>query len=400
MNPAWAGVILKAAKAPLAVDFFDDEDDETQPRRGARPVDESEPARGGGGGGGRHGPHLPHPHGGPPASKQQARARQIAFLIGAVVVLILLVIAFRGCMNARKDRSFENYVSDLSAITADTAPLSDGFFSLLDDNAGQASEDIGLQNQVNGDAGAAQGLLDRARGLDAPDELGSAQEQIVLSYELRHDALVGIASHLDDLSGGNRDKAIDAIYTQMKVLSASDILFARARDQIEQALADEEIVVDEGVPESQFLPANPNYLEPSVTEGAITGASVEGTTADDTECKGDGETHGMGLVGSTLLPSGTALVDGGSVTAPDTDDTLSVDVQNQGTTEETDVEVSVSGDVSGSETIDSIGSQETQAVEIPLESLPKGGATIEVEVATVGCEQVADNNSASYTVTF
>jgi hypothetical protein len=142
--------------------------------------------------------------------------RQIGFLVGAVVLLILVVIAFRGCMNARKDRSFENYVSDLTAITNDTEPLSTGFFDLLSGKgADQAAQDIGLQNQVNGDAGAAQGLLDRARSLDAPDELGSAQEQIVLSYELRHDALVGIASQLDDLGSNNSGKAEKAIYTQM-----------------------------------------------------------------------------------------------------------------------------------------------------------------------------------------
>ncbi len=326
--------------------------------------------------------------------------RQVAFLLGAVVVLILLVIAFRGCMNARKDRSFENYVNDLSSITNDTAPLSDGFFDLLSGkNADQAAQDIGLQNQVNGDAGAAQGLLDRARGLDAPDELGSAQAQVVLSYELRHDALVGIASQLGDVAGNNGDKAISAIYTQMKVLSASDILFARARDQIEQALVDQGVTIEEGVPESQFLPDDPNYLEPSVTEAAVTGADVGGT-ASDTACKGDGETHGLGLVGSTLLPSGTALVAGGSVTAPQGDDTISVDVQNQGTVEESGIDVSVSGDVSGSETIDTLGSQETDTVEIPIKSPPSGSAEITVKVATVGCEQVADNNEATYTVTF
>ena len=328
--------------------------------------------------------------------------RQVGFLVGAVVLLILVVIAFRGCMDARKDRSFQNYVNDLSSITADTQPLSDGFFnSLSGEGSAQAAQDIGLQNQVNGDAGAAQGLLDRARGLDAPDELEAAQAQIVLSYELRHDALVGIASQLDDVGGNNSAKAERAIYTQMKVLSASDILFARARDQIEQALTDQEVTVEEGVPESQFLPKEPNYLDPNEVSAALGGANIGGTgNTDDSACKNDGETHGLGLVGSTLLPSGTALVDGGSVTAAQGDDTLSVDVQNQGTVEEADIEVTVSGDVRGSETIQSIGSQETATAEVALDSPPNGTAEIEVEVATVGCEQVADNNVATYSVTF
>jgi hypothetical protein len=398
VNPAWAGVILVVAKAPLPVDFFDDEDDAPEPRRGAQPLDEPEPATEAGGGGGHHGgPHLPH--GGPPANKQQARMRQIGFLVGAVVLLILVVIAFRGCMDARKDRSFENYVSDLTAITNDTEPLSTGFFDLLSGKgADQAAQDIGLQNQVNGDAGAAQGLLDRARSLDAPDELGSAQQQIVLSYELRHDALVGIASQLDDLGGNNSGKAEQAIYTQMKVLSASDILFARANDQITQELEDQGITVDEGVPQSRFLPKNPNYLDPNELASALGGAEIGGT-ASDTACKDDGKTHGLGLVSSTLMPSGTALVAGGSVTAPAGDDSIEIQVQNQGDADESGIDVKVSGDVTGSDTIDSIAAGETATATIPLKSA-KGTAQIDVDVATVGCEQVADNNKASYTVTF
>ena len=41
-------------------------------------------------------------------------------------------------------------------------------------------------------------------------------------------------------------------------------------------------------------------------------------------------------------------------------------------------------------------------MKIPLQPEPKAGdsAAIDVEVATVPCEQVADNNKASYTVTF
>ena len=87
----------------------------------------------------------------------------------------------------------------------------------------------------------------------------------MLAFELRHDALSGIAAQLGKTGGDKNGKAEAAIYTQMKVLSASDILYARAQDQIEQVLAEQEITVDEGVPESQFLPQDPNYLIPDVT---------------------------------------------------------------------------------------------------------------------------------------
>ncbi|HWO48780.1 MAG TPA: hypothetical protein VNM42_02855, partial [Solirubrobacterales bacterium] len=141
------------------MDFFD-EDDPHEPPYG----DEREPARPGrAAASGGHGPR-------PPASKQQARARQAGLLLGAIVLLILIVIAFRGCLDARKDRSFQNYVSDLSSITAETEQLSSNFFDTLQNNSSGNAGDLGFEGEVNGDKGTSQALLDHAEGLDAPDD--------------------------------------------------------------------------------------------------------------------------------------------------------------------------------------------------------------------------------------
>ena len=291
----------------------------------------------------------------------------------------------------------------------DTNEPSFGNYDLGGAVAINLSRFVGFEGEVNGDKGTSQALLDRAEGLDAPDDIKGAQQQVVLSFELRHDALEGIAAQLKGLSAGGKeaDKAGKAIYTQMKVLSASDILFARAQDQIEQALIDNDVTVDNGVPSSQFLPDDPDYLDPAVTADALGGvATSSGGTTSDASCKDDGETHGLGLVdGSTLLqPSGTALTNGGTVAAVSGDNEIEVAVQNQGTADESNINVDVSSDsgISESGTIDQIAAGETQTVKIPLQPEPKAGdsVTIDVDVATVPCEQVADNNKASYTVTF
>jgi len=136
----------------------------------------------------------------PPPSRQQIRARQAILAVGAILMLVLIVIAFRGCLDARKDRSFQNYVSDLSSITTEGDQLSSNFFKVLTGDTGSSS-DLGLQQTIDGDTGASQGLLDRAEGLDAPDEISAAQDQIVLSFELRHDAIEGIAAQVPKLGG-------------------------------------------------------------------------------------------------------------------------------------------------------------------------------------------------------
>jgi len=380
------------------VDFFDDEDDasERPRRRGSAPRPESAgaPALGGGGGG--------------PPDRQQVRIRQAALAIGAILILILIVIAFRGCLNARSDRAFENYVSDLSSITAESDALSTEFFNVLDD-AGGAEGDLGLTQTLDGDRGTSQGLLDRAMGLDAPGDVEAAQEQVVLAFELRRDAIAGIADQADQLGGDLAGDAADAIYTQIKVLSASDILLARAGDQIEQALIDAEVVVADGVPDNQFLPDSgkgvPDYLDPDVVESAFTGAAgSDASAASNADCQGDGETHGLGLVASTLQSSGTALADGGAVTAPAGDNAIEVQVQNQGTVDETGIDVSVESDtgISGTDTIDQVAAGATETATIRLEPAPQAGesVTLDVGVATVGCEQVNTNNVASYPITF
>ncbi len=397
-NPASAGVILPVTKGLRSVDFFDEDDEQAErpARRQERSVAPpgAGPSRRGGGGGG---------HAGPPPNRQQARVRQVAFLLGAIVILILIVIAIRGCLDARKDRGFQNYVSDLSSITATDKQISDRLFEILGGGGDRASQDIGLQNEVQSAAGSAQDLLDRAQDLDAPDEIAGAQEQVVLAFELRHDALSGIAAQLGKAGGDDSGQAEQAIYTQMKVLSASDILYARAQDQIEQVLADQQITVDEGVPDSQFLPDDPNYLDPAVTADAVAGAGVSSGGTSTAECQDDGETHGLGLVdgGSSLQPSGTALVAGGSVTASPDDDSIDVQVQNQGTADESGVEVTVSGDgIDGNDTIDSIAAGATATASVPIKG--QAGQTVEltVEVTPVPCEQVEENNTATYSVTF
>ncbi len=340
-------------------------------------------------------------------TRQQIRTRQAVLAIGAIVMLILIVIAFKGCLNARKDRAFQNYVSDLSAITVESKQLSDNFFKRLDPSSSDApATELSFESEVAGDLGTSQGLLDRATKLDAPGELAGAQNQIELSFELRHDALEGISGALKGLSGDEAKKAQASLYTQMRVLSASDILYARAKDQIEQGLIDQTVTVADGVPDSQFLPDKPDFLDPSVVSSAFAsavgsgGSGIAGNTSANCDA-GDNKIHGTQLVGATMLPSGVALDPAATVTATG-DDTLSVEVLNSGDATEQGIAVTVSGDLSGSGTIPRIASGESQTVEVKLSPAPKAGATdsIDVDVAAVCGENLTENNKATYSVTF
>ncbi len=139
------------AKGPEAVDFFDDDDAEQPPRRRDRPAPAGGP-----------------PGAGHPPTRQQVRARQAALAIGAIVMLILIVIAFRGCLDARKDRSFQNYVNDLSSITSETDQLSQQFFGRLTGESGSQLDGLDFESEVRTDLGTSQGLMDRAAASTPP----------------------------------------------------------------------------------------------------------------------------------------------------------------------------------------------------------------------------------------
>ena len=107
-----AGVILSALNAHgLGVQRTGPEADLGIPRRGR---DSSHPAAAAGR---RSAARRDH--------QRQIMVRRAVGVGIVVLLLILIVLGIRGCLNARKERSFENYVSDLNAIAAQSNQLSE-----------------------------------------------------------------------------------------------------------------------------------------------------------------------------------------------------------------------------------------------------------------------------------
>jgi len=317
-----------------------------------------------------------------------------------VLIAILLVLGVRGCLNARKERSYENYVSDLSAVAAETQSVSQQFFNRLEDPGDLTA--LQFEAEIKADRGAMEGLLDRAENLDPPDELAEAQDLIVLSYELRRDGLSAISESVGAALGDKgSQKEIDEIANQMRTFLASDVLYAKAQEQIEEELTAQEIVVPEGENiATKFLRDEPDWLDPQVVADALSG--IEGSS---TEATAPG-VHGLGLSTVTLLPSGAAIEDGVPVTATADGAELEIDVENQGESEETDVAVSyeISGEdeSSGEETIDKIAAGEVATVNVPISSAPASGSSVEltVSVKPVPGEEIEENNTRTTEVTF
>jgi hypothetical protein len=332
---------------------------------------------------------------GPPDRDRQVRLRRLIAVVAGVLLVVLIVLGVRSCLDARQERQFENYVRDLNSLTSESQQLSEGFFARLDDP--ERLSELNFEAEVKADRGAAEGLVSRAQNLDAPGELSAAQADVVLAFELRRDGLAAISDQIGTALGEEgSEEATAAIAEDMQYFVASDVLYRRAQEQINAVLTEQEIRGE--APASLFLPEIDWLDETTVAEALaqITGEGVAG---------GGGGIHGLGLVttgGVIAQPGDVALTADTPVTVSGLE-SLEVQVENQGESEESDIEVTVEadGDEVGSGTIDSVAAGEIATAEISLDPPPASGDTVDLQVivAPVPGEEVADNNEATFPVT-
>jgi hypothetical protein len=328
----------------------------------------------------------------PRPPRQQIMMRRALAVGGGLLLLVLLVLGVKGCLNARKERALKDYARSVGDIVNVSQQTSESFFKRLEDPGSLSTTEYAAE--IAADRSSLDSLLARTGALDVPGDMSQAQQAFKLTVQLRRDALTNINNEIPTALGKEgRLDAVNKITEQMQSLLASDVLYRQiAKPEMEQVLSDNGID-DVKIPDSQFLPDN-SWLDTTTVEDAL--SRVSGASAAATP-----GVHGLGLIQTSA--NGQLLTEGAPATVsaggkPE----LDVQVQNQGDSEESGVTVSVTVDNGApiEQQISSIAPGETQTVKIPLTPAPSGQATLDVEVRPVPGEQVADNNKATYTVTF
>jgi hypothetical protein len=317
--------------------------------------------------------------------------RGLALVVG-LIILILIVLGVRGCLNARQNRALSDYAGNVTQIVEETEQTSQQFFGKLSDPGSLSVTEF--VHEVEADRSAMDSYTARVDSLDTPGDMGDAQSTLELVYALRSHAMGEIADRMSTALGDvGSEKATEAIARQMRVLLASDVLYSEvARPEINNVLAENGIEGDD-VPKSEFLPEGTEWLDEGNVSTAL--GTVSGSTTAETP-----GIHGLGLLSTSV--NGTELVPESTTTvAAEETPEVEVEVQNQGESTENGVTVSVSaGGTALQESISTIGAGETSTVTIPLTPAPKGTVTLEVNVEPVPGEQVTENNEATYTVEF
>jgi hypothetical protein len=334
--------------------------------------------------------------------RQTLMARRTIAIVGGLIVLILLVLGFRGCLDARKEQAMEDYADRSVELLRESKLEGDSLFELLQSEGG-TDRVVEIQNALNGYRVQSDERVDRARDLDVPGEVSDAQRYLLDVLELRRDGLARTADAMRTALGdAERREGTEEVTRAMQTFLASDTIDQlRFRPTLDAALEEEELATPEYpgtfVPDVEWLDAG------FVADQVNALRSGTGGTGDEAAAPG---LHGNGLAAVTL--GGTTLTPGAGASVQLTEDlAFDIQVQNQGESTETDVNVLVSigeGDdaIELEEPIDTIAAGEIQTVTIPLSQQPPTGQNvpIAVEVEPVPGEEMTDNNVQEFSVIF
>lgn len=382
------------AQEHLFLSFFDDDEPPTRaarPRRpaGARPASattgtRARSARSAGGG-----------------DPQQLMVRRAVALGVGALVLILLVVGVKGCLNSRTSNSLKDYNRNVGAIVTDSNDqVSKPLFELL--AGGTGTNALDLQQNVNQVRVTADEDVKRAKALDVPGDMKDAQYHVLDVLTLRAAGVQKIADDLPNLTGNDSEAAAGRIAGQMSAFLASDVLYSqRVTPFVQEALAKHDIK-DQPIVTSQFL-LDIQWLDAAFVRKRLTGKGSGSSSS--TPAPG---THGHGLLGVkvgdvTLVPGQTNRATSGA------NPVFNVKFANQGENDEFDVVISVAITSSGGRpiTVQKRIDQTTKGggevtVQVPLGRAPplNTAVNVKVAIAPVRGEVNTTNNSATYTVIF
>jgi hypothetical protein len=319
--------------------------------------------------------------------------RRLLALGGALVVLVVIVLGVKGCLDARARSALSDYARNVEQIVNETNQTSKSFFGLLEEPGGLSVTEF--TGKVSAERSAMVNYASRIDGLSAPGEMGNAQKSLELVYQLRAAAMEAIADKMPTALGeAGAAQATAAIARQMQKLLASDVIYETVtRPEIDGTLADNGIEGDD-VPKSTFLPDGTKWLDEGEVKNAL--GAVNGSSGGAISPG----VHGLGLVGVRI--GETELLEEAPISvATEGTPEVEVEVENQGESTENGITVVVVA--GGKETTQEIPTLEAGAAAsavVPLTPAPKGETTLEVEVEPVPGEEFSTNNEATYTVNF
>jgi hypothetical protein len=340
---------------------------------------------------------------GPGTDRQTLLVRR-AFAAGAgIVALVLLIFIIKGCRESAREQAFKDYLRNVASIVEESNQDSRSLFGLLAKPGTQSPVQLGTN--VNTTRNHAATLVDRAKGLDRPDELSSAQRYLIETLELRRDGIASVARELPTALGdSNTDEAAARMAASIQDFLASDVIYnQRVLPNLKGPTQKEGLTDQVAFAQSRFL-LDLGWLSPTTVADRVSRIR-SGTGSTGTVAPGS---HGSGIGTVTVKPGGQTPTLGSAVqlkAAPNL--AFDVQVMNQGESDEKAVRVRLSITGAGkpivvTQTIPSIAAGTPQTATVPLAAAPPTGrpVTIMVQILPVPGEKNLTNNKATFSAVF
>jgi hypothetical protein len=322
-------------------------------------------------------------------------------LAGAVLLVVVIVIALgiHSCEVSQRNTALRNYATSVATLTADSHQTGQSLFKALASGGGAVS----VQNTITSLASTARSQLSQVKGLSTPDEMKPAQTNVVMAFQMRYDALTGIANNIEQALSKSGSQAVTNIAGEMARLYASDVIYKDyAVNQIASALHTVGIAPNApgGPPISdfQFL-TSIQWLTPSFVASTLGAPASSSSNASGTPCNkcGDSMTS-VSVTGTTLTPGGTATLPAN----PPPTFTCTFTNDGQQPLSNTAVRVAISGtSVSGHAVEAQTQPGGSYTVQVPLSSAPPTGThTVTATVVPHPGESPVTHNTQTFTITF
>jgi hypothetical protein len=337
-----------------------------------------------------------------PRTDQAIQVRRGVAIAALIVVLILIVVGVHSCQVSQANNDLRNYAVSVASLMKSSNQTGRTLFGLLSRSQGTAPSSS-LQSSVDEARLTASNQLGRGRGLNAPGQLQTAQQDLVLALQLRADGIAAIAQNLPSaLQPQTSASAVNLIAANMARFYSSDVLYKDyTLPTVVRALHNAGIEVGgpsgEPIETGQFLP-DVQWLTPTFVAGQLQ-APATPTTSGKIAPGSHGSELSSVSVGATTLQTGST----NSLPAQPPP-TFTLSFLNSGQNKETNVgcRVTVSGaGISGTASVPQTSPGQTYTCQVTLSASPPPGAyRVTATVVGVPGEKNTSNNTLTFPITF
>jgi hypothetical protein len=291
-------------------------------------------------------------------------------------------------------------MSDVRAIASGSAGVGR---QLNDALTTPGIKEADLETKLQGLAQQQSQYADRAGQISPPGPLRSEHEHLIEALQLRASGITGLARAFHDTAKSKDSaKAGQLLANQVQLLAASDVNWDVYFRQASLRELTRQDVTGVRVPDSNFLP----NTELASTRSLIPiWKRIHGATSPQTSATG---VHGVGLVGTRLIPGGAELSPSSETTITASPQlAFQVSVKNTGEVQEVKVPVTLTIEKTpnpivkrGTISLIDVGTTQTFTFHI-TEQPPFGTPTkIKVMAGPVPNEKTLTNNRGTYPVIF